>query len=270
MNENNLFEGLPGLADTEGLNNFINQQQAQAQNPQANIPPMLQPQAQPQENPAQDNPQPQAQPQSQPQVYNIGGVQYTAAQLEQIVNQNKAMAQRQAMAAQQSQPKSAYTPEQAAIIKELINRGVPMERIQNALRQNTAQAQMNQRMQNIETYLQQQQYAIEESAFIDKMTNFGNKFGLNEDDLVEFANVALSKGINVAQVTDVEAVFRALYPEQYAIRMQRMSAQPSSQMFGGSSIPEMPRANASKLEDSYVEAFLRAAMPNQYNQYNRK
>lgn len=35
MNENNLFEGLPGLADTEGLNNFINQQQAQAQNPQA-------------------------------------------------------------------------------------------------------------------------------------------------------------------------------------------------------------------------------------------
>lgn len=266
MNENNLFEGLPGLADTEGLNNFINQQQAQAQNPQANIPPMLQPQNQEQENPAQDNPQPQA----QPQVYNIGGVQYTAAQLEQIVNQNKAMIQRQAMAAQQSQPKSAYTPEQAAIIKELINRGVPMERIQNALQQNTVQAQMNQRMQNIETYLQQQQYAIEESAFIDKMTNFGNKFGLNEDDLVEFANVALSKGINVAQVTDVEAVFRALYPEQYAIRVQRMSAQPSSQMFGGSSIPEMPRANASKLEDSYVDAFLKSAMPNQYNQYNRK
>lgn len=266
MNENNLFEGLPGLADTEGLTNFINQQQAQAQNPQANIPPMLQPQNQEQENPAQDNPQPQA----QPQVYNIGGVQYTAAQLEQIVNQNKAMVQRQAIAAQQSQPKSAYTPEQAAIIKELINRGVPMERIQNALHQNTAQAQMNQRMQNIETYLQQQQYAIEESAFIDKMTNFGDKFGLNEDDLVEFANVALSKGINVAQVTDVEAVFRALYPEQYAIRMQRMSAQPSSQMFGGSSIPEMPRANASKLEDSYVDAFLKSAMPNQYNQYNRK
>lgn len=266
MNENNLFEGLPGLADTEGLNNFINQQQEQAQNPQANIPPMLQPQGQAQENPAQDNPQPQA----QPQVYNIGGVQYTAAQLEQIVNQNRAMAQRQAMAAQQSQPKSAYTPEQAAIIKELINRGVPMERIQNALQQNTAQAQMNQRMQNIETYLQQQQYAMEESAFIDKMTNFGNKFGLNEDDLVEFANVALSKGINVAQVTDVEAVFRALYPEQYAIRVQRMSAQPSSQMFGGSSIPEMPRANASKLEDSYVDAFLKSAMPNQYNQYNRK
>lgn len=266
MNENNLFEGLPGLADTEGLNNFINQQQAQAQNPQANIPPMLQPQNQEQENPAQDNPQPQA----QPQVYNIGGVQYTAAQLEQIVNQNKAMIQRQAMAAQQSQPKSAYTPEQAAIIKELINRGVPMERIQNALQQNTAQAQMNQRMQNIETYLQQQQYAMEESAFIDKMTSFGNKFGLNEDDLVEFANVALSKGINVAQVTDVEAVFRALYPEQYAIRVQRMSAQPSSQMFGGSSIPEMPRANASKLEDSYVDAFLKSAMPNQYNQYNRK
>lgn len=266
MNENNLFEGLPGLADTEGLNNFINQQQEQAQNPQANIPPMLQPQGQTQENPAQDNPQPQA----QPQVYNIGGVQYTAAQLEQIVNQNRAMVQRQVMAAQQSQPKSAYTPEQAAIIKELINRGVPMERIQNALQQNTAQAQMNQRMQNIETYLQQQQYAMEESAFIDKMTNFGNKFGLNEDDLVEFANVALSKGINVAQVTDVEAVFRALYPEQYAIRVQRMSAQPSSQMFGGSSIPEMPRANASKLEDSYVDAFLKSAMPNQYNQYNRK
>lgn len=273
MNENdNLFGGIPGLADTAGLENYINQQQAQAQNPQANIPPMLQPQNQPQENPAQENPQAQVQPQpqAQPQVYTIGGVQYTAAQLEQIINQNKAMTQRQVAPAQQSQPKSTYTPEQAAIIKELVNRGVPMERIQAALQQNTAQAQMNQKIQNIETYLQQQQYAREEAAFIDKMTNFGNKFGLNEDDLVEFANVAMAKGINVAQVTDVEAVFRALYPEQYAIRMQRMSAQPSSQMFGGSSIPEMPRANASKLEDSYVDAFLKAAMPNQYNQYNRK
>lgn len=271
MNENNIFEGIPGLADAEGLNNFINQAQAQAQNPQANIPPMLQPQNQPEATPA-ENPaqaQPQVQPQAQPQVYNIGGVQYTAAQLEQIINQNKAMVQRQAAPAQQSQTRT-YTPEQAAIIKQLIDRGVPMERIQATLAQNNAQAQMNQKIQNIETYLQQQAYAREESAFIDKMTNFGNKFGLSEDDLVEFANVALSKGINVAQVTDVEAVFRALYPEQYAIRTQRMSAQPASQMFGGSSIPEMPRANASKLEDSYVDAFLKAAMPNQYNQYNRK
>lgn len=275
MNENNIFEGIPSLSDTQGLENFLNQQAASQVAPEANIPPMLQQnQGQPVQ-PAQDpnavQGQSQAQPQVQPQVYTVGGVNYTAAQLEQIIAQNNAM--RQQMAGQgmpnasqvQSQGnKQTYTPEQSAIIKQLIDRGVPIERIQAAMQQNNAQAQMNARISGIENALRQEAYAREERAFIDKMNSFGDKFGLSEDDLVEFANVAYSKGINVATVTDVEAVFRALYPDQYAIRLQRMSAQPSSQMFGGSSIPEMPRTAASKMEDAYVEAFLKGAMPNQY------
>lgn len=272
QNENNIFEGIPSLGDTQGLENYLNQQAANQVAPEVDIPQMLQ-QNQEQEqaqDPNQAAQQPQATP--QPQVYNIGGAQYTAAQLEQIIAQNNAM--RQQMAGQrmpnasqvQSQGnKQTYTPEQSAIIKELINRGVPMERIQAAMQQNNAQARMDARIAGIENYMRQEAYAREEAAFIDKMTTFGDKFGLSENDLVEFANVAMSKGINVAQVTDVEAVFRALYPEQYAIRSQRMSAQPASQMFGGSSIPEMPRANASKMEDAYVEAFLKGAMPNQYS-----
>lgn len=275
MNDNdNIFEGIPSLSDTQGLENFLNQQAANQVAPDTNIPPMLQQnQGQPeQQQPAQDPNAVQGQPQAtQPQVYSINGVNYTAAQLEQIVAQNNAM--RQQMAGQrmpnasqvQSQGyRQAYTPEQSAIIKQLIDRGVPMERIQAAMAQNNAQAQMNARIAGIENYMRQEAYAREEQAFIDKMTTFGDKFGLSEDDLVEFANVAMSKGINVATVTDVEAVFRAIYPDQYAIRLQRMSAQPSSQMFGGSSIPEMPRTNASKMEDAYVEAFLKGAMPNQY------
>lgn len=275
-NQNDLFEGIPGLADTEGLENYMNQQAAQSFG-NGDIPPMLQ------QNTAQQNgnvtqpqaqPQVQTQPQAQPQPQNvvtINGVNYTPAQLEQIVAQNNAM--RQQMAGQrmpnasqvQSQNnQSGYTPQQSAIIKELIDRGVPMERIQAALNANRAEAQMNSRIQNVENYLQQQAYAREEQAFIDKMTNFGDKFGLSEDDLVEFANVALSKGINVAHVTDVEAVFRAIYPEQYAIRTQRMSAPASSQMYGGSSVAETPRAVSNKLEDAYVESFLKSAMPNQY------
>lgn len=276
MNDNeNIFQGIPSLSDTQGLENFLNQQAANQVAPETEIPPMLQQnqgqQGQPAQDPNQVAAQGQPQAQVQPQVYNIGGAQYTAAQLEQIIAQNNAM--RQQMAGQrmpnasqvQSQGNTqTYTPEQSAIIKQLIDRGVPMERIQAAMAQNNAQAQMNARIAGIENTLRQEAYAREEQAFINKMTTFGDKFGLSEDDLVEFANVAMSKGINVAQVTDVEAVFRAIYPDQYAIRLQRMSAQPSSQMFGGSSIPEMPRANASKMEDAYVEAFLKGAMPNQY------
>ena len=279
-NENNIFEGIPSLGDTQGLENFLNQQAANQVAPESEIPPMLQqnqgqpvqPAQDPNQVAAQGQVQPQAQPQVQPQIYTIGGAQYTAAQLEQIIAQNNAM--RQQMAGQrmpnasqvQSQDnKSTYTPEQATIIKELINRGVPMERIQAAMQQNSAQAQMNARLTSMENYMRQEAYAREEQAFINKMTSFGDKFGLSENDLVEFANVAMSKGINVAQVTDVEAVFRAIYPEQYAIRLQRMSTQPASQMYGGSSIPEMPRASASKMEDAYVEAFLKGAMPNQYS-----
>ena len=102
------------------------------------------------------------------------------------------------------------------------------------------------------------------------MTTFGNKYGLTENDLVTFGNVAMSKGINLTTVNDVEAVFRAIYPEQYAIRSQRIAGAPASQIYGGASTPEAPRAAANKLEDAYVDNFLKQAMPNQYNQFPTK
>ena len=69
---------------------------------------------------------------------------------------------------------------------------------------------------------------------------------------------------------DLETVFKAVYPEQYAIRIQRMSPTNTSQIYGGTSIPEGNRALASKAEDAYVEAFLKQTMPNQYGMLNKK
>ena len=118
----------------------------------------------------------------------------------------------------------------------------------------------------VEDYLQQQQYAAEEAKFINKMNEFGAKFGLSEKELVTFGNAAMEKGINIANVTDIEAVFRVIYPEQYAIRVQRMSNAPTSQIYGGASTPENPRVSVNKLEDAYVEQFMKNSMPNAYFQ----
>lgn len=76
-------------------------------------------------------------------------------------------------------------------------------------------------------------------------------------------------GINLANVTDVEAVFRAVYPEQYAIRSQRIAGASASQIYGGASAMETPRAASSKLEDAYVDAFLKQAMPNAYGMHTK-
>ena len=128
---------------------------------------------------------------------------------------------------------------------------------------------ISEKVTQIEQYLKQQQYKAEENAFISKMTEFGNKYGLSENDLVIFGNKAMEKGINLVNVSDVELVFKALYPEQYAIRLQRMSNTPTSQIYGGSSVPEAPRAAASKVEDAYVENFLKHSMPNQYGMFKK-
>ena len=268
MNENqNLFEGIPSLGDTQGLTDFVNNQAAQSvQEP--TVPTMLQPQNQ------GTQVTPVTQPVEQPtQTINVGGVQYTAEQVQQIIeNAQKAQTQtqiqsqvQQPVQPAQTQNQPTYSAQQAVIIKQLIDRGVPLDKIQAVLNGNQVNTAVSKRIEDIEQYLQQQEYARQEQEFVNKMTTFGNKFGLSEDDLVLFANTAMQKGINVATVTDVEAVFRAIYPEQYAIRMQRMSAQPSSQLYGGTSIPESPRAMTSQMEDAYVEAFLKGAMPNQYN-----
>ena len=264
-NENNIFEGIPSLGDTQGTQNYV-QQMNQPQEPQVNVPPMLQ-QTQTEDNTPQDNPAPQG---------------YTQEQINQILEQNKQlqaqMAQFQAQqgqfAQQRVQPQqnaqqsqSTYTPQQQAIITELVKRGVPMDRIQAALSQGAQQNALNARLANMENYLQQQAYNQARDAFVEKMTTFGDKFGLSEEELVHFAQVANDDfGINVADAKDVEAVFRAVFPDQYAIRMQRIMGAGASRIYGGANVTETPRMVSDKAMDAYVDNFLKGAMPNQYRQ----
>ena len=282
MPNDNLFSGIPALDDAAGLEQYVNSSTLTDMglgNP--TVPAALQTQdtAQP-AAPAQQT----ADPTPAPAAPAASAPQYTADQVSQIIARNQQLEARAAQAAQaqaraqQSQAAgSAYTPRQAAIIKQLIDRGVPIERIQQALngnrQQNVQQNAVMQRLQQVEAYLQNQQYVAEQNAFIDKMTTFGDKFGLSEDDLVTFGNAAMAKGINLTTVhtaDDVEAVFRAIYPEQYAIRSQRLAGANTSYIYGGASTPETPRAAASKLEDAYVDSFLRQSMPNQYSQFSQK
>lgn len=272
---NDIFSGIPALDDAAGLEQLVNNNTLTEMglgNP--STPAALQINA-PAEPAAQTEP---ATPTAQPTA-----PQYTAEQVNQIIARNQqleaAARQAQAQAQMQSQattrvPNSAYTAQQATIIKQLIDRGVPLERIQQALNGNrqqvAAQNEMVRRLQNVESYLQNQQYVAEQNAFIDKMTTFGDKFGLTENDLVTFGNMAMSKGINLTTVNDVEAVFRAIYPEQYAIRSQRIAGAATSHIYGGANTPEAPRAAVNKLEDAYVDNFLKQAMPNQYNQFPSK
>ena len=266
--DDNIFSGIPSLDDPQGLEQYINNAQAEDFGFNTQVPAALQQQ---QEDPAPAEPAP-ATP---------AAPMFTSEQVAQIVSRMQA-AQQQQPAQQpqrlpqmqpQVQPQSAYTPSQAATIKRLIDAGVPLERIMASLNGSRQQAQAQQnvlnRIQGIEQYLQNQQYKAEEANFIDKMTSFGDKFGLSESDLVTFGNQALAMGINLTTVTDVEAVFRAVYPEQYAIRSQRLAGASASQIYGGASAVETPRAASSKLEDAYVDAFLKQAMPNAYGMHTK-
>ena len=270
MQNEELFSGIPALSDEQGLQSYMSNATLDSMGlgADSNIPAALQPQ-QTQEPtvPTVPTAQPQVATEQTPQT------QYTAEQVAQIIAQNQQVLQQNAqmqaqMQAQQSPSAGAYTPRQAEIIKQLIDRGVPIERIQQALTEgrsnNAAQNAVMQRIANMEAYLQQQQYLAAQNEFIDKMTTFGDRFGLSEADLVTFGNKAMSMGINLTTVSDVEAVFRAVYPDQYAIRSQRIAGVSSTPIYGGSSTPEAPRAVSSKMEDAYVEQFLRHSMPNQY------
>lgn len=272
MPNEELFSGIPSLDDARGMQDYMNQQTLNDMGVNGNMPAALNYDngngngAVPNTDPNTPAPEPNPAP------------QFTSDQIQQIIARNaqleanmNAIAQRQ-QAAQQMQAQlgqAEYNAQQAAIIKQLIDRGVPLSAITRALQGGSANtranAALNNRIQAVENYLNQQQYVAEESKFISKMTEFGNKFGLSENDLVTFGNAALEKGINLTNVSDVETVFRAIYPDQYAIRMQRMSNAPSSQIYGGSSTPEAPRAMSSKLEDAYVDQFLKGAMPNAYS-----
>lgn len=269
MDQNELFSGIPALGDDAGLEQYLNGNAlsdmgfgnqdptpAALQQPAAPAPAQAEPAQQP------TTPAPAAPATNVPQ--------FTAEQVAEIIARSR-QAQQPAPAPQPTA--SPYSARQVATIKQLLDRGVSLDRINAALNGNRQQvAQQNvmaQRLMAIEQHLQQQQYVASQNAFIDKMTTFGDKFGLSEDELVTFGNKAQSMGINLIDVNDVEAVFRAVYPEQYAIRSQRLAGASNSQIFGGSSAQESSRAAASKLEDAYVDQFLKRSMPNQYGMNSR-
>ena len=265
------FSGIPALDDVEGLSNLINQNALDNYVANDATPPLATPQPTPTvvSNPTESATQPATTPNTVPAQPAVTAPTYTSEQIQQIIERNNQL-EAYIRSKQQAQP--AQPVQQSPVVQRLLNMGYSMEQINNAIAKrqaqasnvNVQQAQIMQKLQNLEQYIQQQEYAKQEDAFIDKMTSFGEKFGLSEADLVTFGNTALSKGINLIDVTDVESVFRAIYPEQYAIRTQRMSNAPTSQIFGGMSGTETPRATASKLEDAYVDNFLKHSMPNLY------
>lgn len=278
-NLNNNFSGVPALDDIQGLENYLNNQNlmdaglgVDLTNPQ---------------NVTEDNPAPAA---GNPTDTGAGtpaaGTQptYTTDQVNQLIQQVQALqaqlsAQHQNVqpaqpTVQQTRPAVTYTPAQRQFIMQALDKGYTMDQIQEVLARRAgtsqAQAQIEQRMANLEQQMKTQEYKRAESEFIGRLSTFGDKWGLSEKDLVTFGNAALQKGINIAYVNDLDAVFRAVYPEQYSIRSQRMLNTNTSQIYGGTSIPESTRAATSKAEDAYVDAFFRQTMPNQYNNFNKK
>ena len=272
MDNNELFSGIPALGDDAALEAYLNDTALgeMGVGGDVTIPAALQQQPQVQQPAGTEPPAPATPAPAAPQAPQAP--QFTAEQVAEIIARSQP-AQRQPQQPQPAQATSTYTAQQANTIKQLIDRGVPLERIMAAMNGNRQQvSQQNafmQRLQAIEQHLQQQQYVASQNAFVEKMTTFGNKFGLTEDELVVFGNKAQSMGINLIDVSDVEAVFRAVYPEQYAIRAQRLAGASNSQLFGGASAQEASRASAAKLEDAYVDQFLRRSMPNQYGMNSR-
>jgi len=276
MNENENFSGIPSLGDAAGLENFIQNENLKAMGGVANPAPAANPNPNPAQpaqpavpgtdaNPATPNPADIPNADAQPSV-TITRAEYDAMQKQIAAINQQLNANRQQPAAQAPQVNigAGYDARVKSFITEALNRGYSLEQIQKVLAQRNDPAvnQMNARMAAIEKQLQEQQYQDYEARFIGKMTSFGNKWGLSENDLVTFGQEALKQGINVANDNvNLEAVFRAIYPEQYAIRSQRMANASKSQIFGGAGIPDNPQATNSKLADAYVEAFIKSHYP---------
>lgn len=257
MPNNDLFSDIPALGDEQGLENLLNQQALTDMGVPA--------------EPAQEQTQEPAQQTT-----------YTAEQIQEIIARNQQLEaqlgqqnQQRQVQMQQPAPQTGYNQQQIAIINRLLASGMTIQQINAELEKRRSNPQANpammQRIQALEQQFQQQQYEAAASAFEQKMLAFGEKFGLSENDLVLFGETALSKGINVANAnTDLETAFRAIYPEQYALRVQRMNNNNTSQIYGGVNVSEAPRASVSKLEDAYVDRFLHGAMPNQYDAFKNK
>ena len=272
QDENNIFSGIPSLDDDQGLAQYLEQQTVSQFDNGNEIPNALQ---QTNSNEGGSNTQ---DVNTQPQVQSTNPT-YSAEQVQNIINtihqqyaQQTQQAQRQAAPQPQRQVQQAPTYSQAELnaINQMLARGYSLEQVLAAVQNNRARTGVQrdpalvQKINNIEQYLYNQQYKAEQTAFIDKMTTFGNRLGLSENDLVTFGNAALAQGINLINVPDVEKVFKMIYPEQYAIRTQRMSNTQTSQIYGGTSVPETNRALNEKAMDAYVDSFLKRSMPNQY------
>lgn len=259
----NEFSDLPSLDDTQGLESYINGQQMAAAG-------VASPDA---SNYGSDNSQEQQPAQQEQQSV----PQYTDEQLARILaqvdvyRQQQAAQQRQQQPYAQQQPQARYTATEIQFINDSLARGYDMQAINAAIRsvraQNTGNADLSRRIDQLQQYIANKEYQAAEQAFLGKLQSFGDKWGLSEDDLVTFGNVAYSKGINIAQSNvDLETAFRAVFPEQYAIRSQRMSNSNASQIYGGSAAAEQPNAASNRATDAYVEQFLKGTMGNYYPQ----
>lgn len=269
MPNENQFSDIPSLSDTAGLETYLQNQQLAAQG--------VQPQAAEQAAAANQAAQPQPsadQSAGQSGAQQPAGRTYTEDELRQIVasldrlqaGQRNAQLQQGQGQAQPRQP--AYSQQEMAFIQKALGLGYGMDDINKTIMSRRAQAapaNINARISAIEQTLQSAAYKQAEAAFVDKMSAFGDRYGLSEDDLVQFANAAMDQGINIAMSNvNLDTVFRAVYPEQYAIRTQRMQATPSSQIYGGAAMPGNNAASAQRAASAYVENFLASRMPGQY------
>ena len=301
MNEND-FSGIPALGDTAGLEQILQDQalaasgvqpvpqETPATNPNAGgVNPAVTPATDP--NAGGVNPAQGASPAQGANLAQGGGLgnslipnNLTREDLAKIIAQIDAVraatsgsqGQGQQPVRQQPVQQGGYTQAEKNFISSALAKGYDLNTINKYIVQRRAQANpitalanpnaaIEQRMAALENYLQSKEYAEAQEQFVGRLSEFGSKWGLSEQDLVLFGQTALQKGINIAMPgVDFETVFRAIYPEQYALRAQRMNPANASQIIGGSSVPEGNRRAASAAEDAYVEAFLRQHMPNQY------
>ena len=279
----NIFSGIPSLNDDTGLQTYLNNQQltslgianTEVETSAQGQQPVVQPTTQPGQS-AQSVAQPtvQEQPTLQGAGYTVEDVNRILARNAELEKQVNAMARPTTPTTftptrtPVTTPTPRYSANQINLIKQALDQGATIEQIQAALSRKPVQdgtsKELLDKVNAIENYLQQSAYDKAQTEFVNKLTAFGDKFGLSENDLVVFGNTALAKGINIAQVSDLESVFRAIYPEQYAIRVQRMQHTPTSQIFGGSTMFINPTAMSEQAADNYVEGFLKGAMPNQY------
>lgn len=272
MPNENQFSDIPGLGDAAGLEAYLQNQSLAAQG--------VQPQAAEQAAAANQAAQGQAQPDhSAGQL--AAGRTYTEEDLRQIVasldrlqagQRGSQLQQQQQQQQQQPQPQAprqaAYSPQELAFIQKALGLGYGIDDINKTIMSRRAQASpsnIDARISAIEQTLQSAAYKQAETAFVDRLSAFGDKYGLSEDDIVQFANAAMDQGINIAMSNvNLDTVFRAVYPEQYAIRTQRMQNSPSSQIYGGAAMPGSNTASAQRAASAYVENFLASRMPGQY------